>query len=145
MRCFRADRFRGAAVINVLISGSATGGTLALTAPLSFWGGVSPETGTIIEKRHPQFGVALKGKILMLPAAKGSSSGSSVLAEILRNETGPAAIILGAQDAILATGAMVAHALYGVVCPMLVVDEEMFLKLGLAQKLTITGEQIHTD
>jgi uncharacterized protein len=132
-------------VISVLISGSAKGETLVLTAPISFWGGVSPETGTIIEKRHPQFGVALKGKILLLPAAKGSSSGSSVLAEILRNGTGPAAIILGAQDAILATGAMVAQSLYIVVCPVLTVDQELFQELAKAQKLVVLGDKIHAD
>jgi uncharacterized protein len=132
-------------MINVLVHGDATGEPLVLTAPISFWGGVSPETGTIIEKRHPQFGIALKGKILMLPSAKGSSSGSSVLAEILRNNTGPAAIILGAPDAILATGAMVAQALYGVICPVIIVDQVVFQKLSVAQKLTINGYQIHAD
>jgi uncharacterized protein len=132
-------------MINVLVHGDATGEPLVLTAPISFWGGVSPETGTIIEKRHPQFGMSLKGKILMLPAAKGSSSGSSVLAEILRNNTGPAAIILGAPDAILATGAMVAKALYGVVCPVIIVDHVVFQKLASAKKLTINGDQIHAD
>jgi uncharacterized protein len=132
-------------MINVLVHGDATGDPLVLTSPISFWGGVSPETGTIIEKRHPQFGIALKGKILMLPAAKGSSSGSSVLAEILRNNTGPAAIILGAPDAILATGAMVAQALYGVICTVIIVDQELFQKLSVAQKLAIIGDEIHAD
>ena len=129
-------------MITVLVSGEATSETLVLTAPISFWGGVSPETGTIIEKRHPQFGATLKDKILMLPAAKGSSSGSSVLAEILRNKTGPTAIILGAPDAILATGAMVAQALYGVNCPVLVVDQEQFHALAKASILTISGTEI---
>jgi uncharacterized protein len=131
-------------MIQVLVEGDATGEPLVLTAPISFWGGVSPETGTIIEKRHPQFGMALKGKILMLPAAKGSSSGSSVLAEILRNGTGPTASMC-APDAILATGAMVAKALYGVVCPLIIVDQELFQKLSVAQKLTIDGDQLHAD
>jgi uncharacterized protein len=129
-------------MITVLVSGEATGETLVLAAPISFWGGVSPETGTIIEKRHPQFGAALKGKILMLPAAKGSSSGSSVLAEILRNGTGPAAIILGAPDAILATGAMVAQALYGVSCPVLIVEPDQFQTRALASKLAISSDEI---
>ena len=127
---------------NVLVSGKASGEPLVLTAPISFWGGVSSETGTIIEKRHPQFGAGLKGKILMLPAAKGSSSGSSVLAETLRNGTGPAAIILGSPDAILATGALVADALYGVVCPVLIVDQEQFQTLAKAQNLRINGADI---
>jgi uncharacterized protein len=130
-------------MINVLVSGQATGETLFLTAPISFWGGVSPETGTIIEKRHPQFGLAMASKILMLPAAKGSSSGSSVLAEILRNGTGPAAIILGAPDAILGTGAMVAEALYSVVCPVIIVDQQLLQSCSKALKLSISGNQIH--
>ena len=129
-------------MINVLVGGNATGATLVLDAPISFWGGVSPETGTIIEKRHPQFNANLKGKILMLPAAKGSSSGSSVLAEILRNGCGPAAIILGSPDAILATGAMVAEALYGKACPVLCVDQDLFQKLAMAHNLKITGAEI---
>ena len=139
---FRAKRPCGAALISVLVGGQASGEPMVLTAPISFWGGVSPETGMIIEKRHPQFGVSLKGKILMLPAAKGSSSGSSVLAETLRNGTGPAAIILGSPDAILATGALVAEALYGVVCPVLIVNYEQFQTLEKAQNLTINGADI---
>ena len=129
-------------MIAVLLSGEATGPTLVLNAPISFWGGVSPETGTIIEKRHPQFGATLKDKILMLPAAKGSSSGSSVLAEILRNGNGPAAIILGAPDAILATGAMVAKTLYGVTCPVVIVSTDQFQILSRSKKLAISGDQI---
>ena len=129
-------------MITVLVSGEARGETLVLKAPISFWGGVSPETGEIIEKRHPQFGANLKSKILMLPAAKGSSSGSSVLAEILRNGTGPAAIILGSPDAILATGAMVAKALYDVACPVVIVDQALFQKLATAQNISISGNNI---
>ena len=129
-------------MISVLVPGVATGETLVLAAPLSFWGGVSPETGEIIEKRHPQFTASIKGKILMMPAAKGSSSGSSVLAEIIRNGFGPAAIILGAPDAILATGAMVAEALYGVNCPVLIADPDLFETLATARTLAISGNQI---
>jgi uncharacterized protein len=142
MRYVCANRKGCALVIKVLVAGHVSAATLVLVAPLSFWGGVSPQTGTIIEKRHPQYNVALKGKILIMPAAKGSSSGSSVLAEILRNGTGPAAIILGAPDAILATGAMVAKALYGVVCPVLIIDQDRFKDLSLASSLTINGDDI---
>lgn len=128
----------------VLVEGAATGAPLLLSEPLSFWGGVSPQTGAVIEKRHPQYGMVLRGKILLLPATKGSSSGSSVLAEILRNKTGPAAIIIAAQDAILATGALVAKALYGVECPVLTVEATHLQKLALAEKLSITNGKIET-
>lgn len=115
-----------------LVPGPVDGERLVLTAPISFWGGVSPVTGCIIDPRHPQCGAALKGRVLMLPAAKGSSSGSSVLAETLRNGTGPIAIILGEPDAILATGALVARQLYGIICAVAVAEGDAFLALAQA-------------
>ena len=53
------------------------------------------------------------GRILVMRAGRGSSSGSSVLAEAIRAGTAPAAIVLAERDAILAVGAMVAAELYG--------------------------------
>jgi predicted aconitase/predicted aconitase with swiveling domain len=96
-----------------LISADVSGERLVLTAPLSFWGGVDPATGVIIDPSHPQCGASMAGRVLVLPAAKGSSSGSSVLAETLRRGVGPKAIVLGRPDGILLTGAMVAEMLYG--------------------------------
>nr|MCU0832726.1 DUF126 domain-containing protein [Rhizobiaceae bacterium] len=49
-----------------------------------------------------------------------SSSASSVLAEAIRRGTAPAAIILGKPCGILATGALVADALYDIRRPVLV-------------------------
>lgn len=129
-------------MITVLVEGHAFGEPLALSEPISFWGGVSPESGTIIEKRHPQFGAILKGKVLMLPAVKGSSSGSSVLAEVLRIKNGPAAIILAGPDAILATGALVAKLLYGAECPVIIVNKDEFERLSKATQISIAGKDI---
>ncbi|MEO7964164.1 MAG: DUF126 domain-containing protein [Gemmatimonadaceae bacterium] len=106
----------------VLVEGSAAGLVLALTEPLSFWGGVHQSTGKIIDTHHPQHGASIAGKILLMPSGRGSSSSSSVLAEVIRGGVGPAAIVLGVRDPILALGAMVAEALYGRVVPVLVPD-----------------------
>ena len=95
-----------------------TGPLLRLAAPISFWGGVDPVTGRVIEARHPNFGAELAGTILCLPGARGSSSGSSVLAEILRIGKGPRALVLAEPDGVLAVGALVAEELYGVGCPV---------------------------
>ncbi len=59
-----------------------------------------------------------------MPAGRGSSSSSSVLAESLRLGTGPAAIVLSERDVIIAVGAIAAFELYGVVCPVVVVAPE---------------------
>jgi predicted aconitase with swiveling domain len=97
----------------VLAEGEATGQALVLQEPLSLWGGVDPGTGLIIDARHPQRGASVSGRVLVMPAARGSSSSSSVLAEAVRAGTAPAAILLGEPDLILAVGAAVGEELYG--------------------------------
>ena len=93
---------------------------LRLLAPISFWGGVDPTTGRVVEEAHPSYGASLAGTILYLPGARGSSSGSSVLGELLRIGLGPRALVLAEPDGVLAVGAFVAEELYGVRCPVLV-------------------------
>jgi predicted aconitase with swiveling domain len=97
----------------MLANGEAQGKALVLREPLSLWGGVDPATGLIIDSRHPQRGSSVSGRVLVMPAARGSSSSSSVLAEAVRAGTAPAAILLGEPDLILAVGAAVADELYG--------------------------------
>ena len=67
-----------------LVAGTAQGEVLVLDESLSFWGGLEPTTGEIIDRRHPQSGAILSGKVLLMRAGRGSSSGSSVLAEAIR-------------------------------------------------------------
>ena len=104
----------------LLVEGSAEGEVLVLTEPLSFWGGVHEATGLVIDTHHPQHGACITGKILVLPGGRGSSSSSSVLAEVIRARVGPAAIVLGARDPIIALGALVAEALYQRTVPVVV-------------------------
>ena len=89
---------------------------LRLTEPLSFWGGIDPESGRIIDVGHPQVGESISGKILRMPHSRGSSSSPSVLAEALRLGTGPAAIVLDQPDPMVVLGALVARLLYGIEC-----------------------------
>ena len=103
-----------------LVAGTAEGRALVLDEPLSFWGGVDPATGDIIDPRHPQYGANVAGRILVMPSGRGSSSSSSVLAEAIRAGTAPAAIVLGQADPILALGAIVARELFGGTIPVVV-------------------------
>ncbi|QIN62799.1 Aconitase X swivel domain protein [Caballeronia sp. SBC1] len=97
--------------------------------PLSFWGGYDAETGTIVDQSHPAFGQRLAGVILLMPRAKGSSSSSSVLAEAIRNKTGPAGIVLCERDLIIAIGVIVANELYASQVPLVLVSNEEFEQL----------------
>ena len=106
--------------VKTLVDGRARGELLVLGEPLSLWGGVDVETGRILDPAHPQRGESITGKILVMPHGRGSSSSSSVLAEMLRRGSGPAGIIVEEADGILVVGALVSEALYGVACPIVV-------------------------
>ena len=112
----------GRLTARALAPGEARGTALVLHEPLSLWGGMDPTTGRVIEPSHPQHGEVIAGRVLVAPAARGSSSSASVLAESVRAGTGPAGIVLGEPDLILAIGAAVAEELYGVRVPIVVVS-----------------------
>jgi predicted aconitase with swiveling domain len=95
--------------MTTLFPGNAEGEVLLLAAPLSFWGGVSWETGAIVNVRHPQVGEVVSGRILVVPEPVGSSSSSAVLLELIRSGRAPAAIVLGRPDAILVVACLVAR------------------------------------
>jgi predicted aconitase with swiveling domain len=122
-----------------LVDGEAEGAIALLSIPLSFWGGLDPASGRIIDRSHPAFGEALSGRVLAMPSGRGSSSTSSVLAEAIRRGTAPAAIILAAPDAIIAVGAIVARKLYGAACPILVCDPADFHFLAAGQRVRIVA------
>lgn len=82
---------------------------MALTAPISFWGGVNPNTGEIADPRHPEFGQSISGRAVLIPATVGSSSAAAVLLELVHGGLAPSAIVLHEPDAILLLGLIVAR------------------------------------
>ena len=84
---------------------------------ISFWGGVCPITGTIIDHTHSLYGECIADKILCIPSGRGSCTGSQVMLELLLNGKGPRAIILRDADSILCTGAIVAEEFFKDECP----------------------------
>ena len=106
----------------ILHGGSAAGPILRLDAPLSFWGGFEPLTGAIVDAHHPQRGINLAGKIVLMAASRGSGTAPGALAESIRRKTGPAALIMIEPDVNLAIGAEVAATLYGRAMPVLTVS-----------------------
>lgn len=116
-----------------------------LDEPLSFWGGLDPGRGRIVEVRHPQLGETVSGRVLAMPSGRGSSSSSSVLAEAIRAGVGPAAIVLLEPDPIVALGAIVARALYGIGVPVVVVEPDVFGMLSTGQRLMVDAAEAGTS
>jgi uncharacterized protein len=120
-----------------LVAGHATGIALVLDEPLSFWGGLDPETGILIDSHHPQRGASLTGRVLLMPSGRGSSSSSYVLAEAIRAGTAPAAIVLLEADGIVALGAIVARELYGAAVPILLLERAPYETIGDGNRLEV--------
>jgi predicted aconitase with swiveling domain len=112
-----------------LVAGHATGIALVLDEPLSFWGGLDPATGELIDPHHPQRGASLTDRVLVMTSGRGSSSSSYVLAEAIRSRTAPAAIVLLEPDGIVALGAIVARELYGLSMPIVSLDQPSYDEL----------------
>ena len=122
-----------------LVPGEAVGPALVLDDALSFWGGIDPADGTIVDEHHPQRGANVTGTVLVMPGGRGSSSSSSVLAEAIRAGTAPVAIVLAEPDPIVALGAIVARELYGIAVPVAVASLDIEIGRILDVRAPATG------
>ena len=95
--------------------------------------------GVIIDVHHPQQGQCVAGRVLVMPSGRGSSSSSSVLAEVIRAGVGPTAILLGERDPILVIGAMVAETLYAKTVPIVVLSAGEYARCSRATHLTVSS------
>ncbi|MEA1945469.1 MAG: DUF126 domain-containing protein, partial [Euryarchaeota archaeon] len=87
--------------------GVASGEILISETPISFLGGIDPETGTIIEKDHPKEGVTIADRVFLFPHGKGSTVGSYVIYRLKKNNTAPCAMINLVSETIVAVGAII--------------------------------------
>ncbi len=113
-----------------IIGGQASGALLHASRPLSFWGGYDARTGRIQDAHHPLAGREARGRILALPATRGSSTTTAVLLEAIRLGTAPAALVTRGVDAFLALACVVGEEMYGRAPPLVAVDEAAFRALG---------------
>ena len=89
-----------------IAKGKAKGELLVSSQSISFLGGVNPETGEVIDPNHELKGQIIKDKVLFIPGGKGSTVGSYVIFQMMKNNTAPNAIICLNAEPIIATGAI---------------------------------------
>ncbi len=92
-----------------IFEGKAEGVALVSSAPMSFYGGVNPDTGEVIERGHELQGQILKGRVLVFPNGKGSTVGSYVLYRLAKNGLAPTAIVNSKCETIVAVGAIISE------------------------------------
>jgi predicted aconitase with swiveling domain len=90
-----------------VVPGYAEGEALVSPEPIPGWGGIDPAAGLIIEPRHALNGVVFTGKVLVFPAAKGSSGWSAFFQSTRLLGTAPIAMIITRISTKSALGAVV--------------------------------------
>lgn len=93
----------------VIFDGSVTGKALVSSQPISFFGGVDPDSGVVVEKGHPLEGKCITGKVLVFPTGKGSTVGSYTLYRLKKNGKAPGAIVNAQCETITAVGCIIAE------------------------------------
>jgi hypothetical protein len=93
----------------IISKGTTQEEAMVTSQPISFYGGVDPNTGEIIEKGHELQGKSVKGKILVFPNGKGSTVGSYTLYRMKKNGVAPAGMINKECETVVAVGAIISE------------------------------------
>jgi len=100
---------------------------------ISFYGGVDPDTGKVVEVGHELEGKSITDKILVFPTGKGSTVGSYTMYRMKKNKTAPAAIVNEKIDTIVAVGCIISE----IPC----VDKIDIKNIKTGQKIIVDGSQ----
>jgi predicted aconitase with swiveling domain len=115
-----------------IYKGVAQGEALVTSQGISFFGGVDPETGVVVERGHELEGKSIAGKVLVFPKGKGSTVGSYTLYRLKHNNKAPAAIVNSECETITAVGCIISE----IPC----VDQLDIQKIKKGQTITVDGD-----
>ncbi|MGP4688141.1 cis-3-hydroxy-L-proline dehydratase [Agrobacterium pusense] len=128
-----------------ILTGAAEGPVIATTEALSFWGGVDPATGRVIDVHHPLHGVSLTGGVLFMPTSRGSCTGSGVLLDLILTGRAPSALVFCEAEDVLTLGALVAAEMFERALPVVRLDPENFARFSRAAHVRIDENSIEAD
>ena len=90
------------------VTGGMTEGDAIVTRmPISFTGGMDPNSGIIREPNHELEGQSVAGKILVFPAGKGSTTGSWQFYATYKRGNAPKGIINVKAEGVVAVAAII--------------------------------------
>jgi predicted aconitase with swiveling domain len=92
-----------------IYAGQAEGQALVTRMAISFFGGVDPDSGVVVERGHELEGQSIRGRVLVFPTGKGSTVGSYTLYRLKHSGAAPAAIVNAACETITAVGCIIAE------------------------------------
>ncbi|WP_136684445.1 cis-3-hydroxy-L-proline dehydratase [Falsirhodobacter xinxiangensis] len=126
-----------------LVPGTASGPVIASAEGLSFWGGVDPATGVVIDAHHPLHGRCITGAVLMMPTSRGSCTGSGVLLDLALTGRAPAALIFREAEDILTLGALIAGRMFDRALPVLRLGAADFDAIAASGHAAITPGHVN--
>ena len=129
-------------VARSILGGTASGPIIATTEALSFWGGIDPANGLIIDVHHPLHGTCVTGAILMMPSTRGSCTGSGVLLDLALTGRAPAALIFSEEEDVVTLGALIAAEMFQCSLPVLRLTDAAFRALAAETDATISATEI---
>ncbi len=121
----------------IIYKGKVDGRALVTSQGISFFGGVDPDTGLIVERDHELEGQSIAGKILVFPTGKGSTVGSYTLYRLKYNGLAPSAIINAVCETITAVGCIIAE----IPC----VDQLAIDRIPSGAQVSIDGENVMVE
>ena len=92
-----------------IFQGIVEGDALVTREGISFFGGVDPDTGVVVDQQHELKGQSIAGKVLVFPKGKGSTVGSYTLYRLKQNGLAPVGIVNEACETIVAVGCIIAE------------------------------------
>ncbi|GAB4291105.1 MAG: aconitase X [Roseovarius sp.] len=129
----------------MLVAGTARGSILACAEGLSFWGGVDPDSGRIIDAHHPDHAASVAGRIVLMPSSRGSCSGSGVLLQLALDGHAPAALVFCEEEEILTLGALVCDRVFGRGLPVIRLPRALYDRLAGCASASITGGRLRAE
>lgn len=92
-----------------IVGGTGEGKTLVTIQPINFLAMVNARTGTITDPLHELYGKSLKGSVLILPYAIGSSVGVYAIYSLKEYTNAPSAVVCSKADITTASGCALAN------------------------------------
>jgi predicted aconitase with swiveling domain len=92
-----------------IVSGTGEGKALVTIQPINFLAMVNAKTGTITDPVHELHGKSVKGSVLILPYAIGSSVGAYAIYSLKEYGNAPSAVVCSKADITTASGCALAN------------------------------------
>ncbi|MFX1446864.1 MAG: DUF126 domain-containing protein [Promethearchaeota archaeon] len=116
-----------------IYKGAVEGEAIVTNDGISFYGGVDPDTGKIVEVGHELEGQSITGKVLVFPTGKGSTVGSYTMYRMKKKNTAPVAIVNKEVDTIIAVGCIISE----IPC----IDKIDINNIKTGQKILVNGSE----